>query len=322
MKVAQIGELALLEELAAWVPGGSRVLLGLGDDCAAVSLRGKALLTTDSLVEGVHFERSWASPAALGRKAFTVNASDIAAMGGAPAFALLSLGLPADFPVADLREFFRAFVAEAGACGAALVGGNLSAAPCLVISATVVGDAPYGAITRAGMRVGDELYVTGTLGDAALGLRQLRQGEACGAVVKRFLEPTARLKAGQTLARRKLATAMIDVSDGLVRDLGHLCARSGVGAVVEAWRLPLSGEYRAGVGLRDWGPALTGGEDYELLFAVPPQRARRLDRVARECGCPITRIGRVIERDRGVVVVDESGHPYEVQRAGHDHFAA
>lgn len=350
MKLRELGEFAFLDALRARVtlrvdspvrdkepgtldsrpPSGSRVLLGLGDDCAAVSLYGPTLLTTDALIEEVHFRRSWTSLRTLGHKALAVNASDIAAMGGVPTFALLSLGLPAEFSVEELNEFFDGFVAEASAYGAVLVGGNLSAAPCLMISVTLLGRAPYGMITRGGMHVGEELYVTGTLGDAALGLRLLQRGEKSGPAVERFLRPSARVQTGQLLARRKLVGGMIDVSDGLLQDLGHLCAESHVGAVVERHRLPPSNAYadpstklRTGlVAEQDWELTLTGGEDYELLFSAPVGKARSLQQVARESGCPITCIGRVVEKDRGIMVVDEAGHRCEIKGKGYDHFSS
>lgn len=337
MKLRELGEFAFLSALRARVaqrvdsavPGGPRVLLGLGDDCAAVSFSGSVLLTTDALIEEVHFRRSWTSLRTLGHKAFAVNASDIAAMGGIPTFALLSLGLPAEFSVEELDEFFDGFVAEASLCGAVLVGGNLSAAPCLMISVTLLGRVPYGMITRGGVHVGEELYVTGTLGDAALGLRLLQREERNEPAVERFLRPSARVQTGQLLAKRKLVGGMIDVSDGLLQDLGHLCAESRVGAVIEGHCLPLSKAYTALAAEQNWQVnvkqiwelALSGGEDYELLFSTPVGRARSLQRVARESGCPITRIGRVVEEDRGIVVVDEAGQPCAIKGKGYDHFS-
>jgi len=338
MKLRELGEFAFLDALRARVtrrvdssvPRGSRVLLGLGDDCAAVSLSGLTLLTTDALIEEVHFRRAWTSLRTIGHKAFAVNASDIAAMGGVPIFALLSLGLPIELSVEELNEFFDGFVAEASVYGVVLVGGNLSVASCLMISVTLLGRAPYGIITRGGMHVGEGLYVTGTLGDAALGLRLLQQGEKSGLAVERFLRPSARVRTGQLLARRKLAGGMIDVSDGLLQDLGHLCAESHVGAVIEGHCLPLSNTYTTLAAEQNWQVkvkhiwelALTGGEDYELLFSAPAGRARSLQRVARESGCPITRVGRVVEEDRGVVVVDQAGQPCEIKGKGYDHFSS
>jgi thiamine-monophosphate kinase len=244
-------------------------------------------------------------------------------MGGEPTFALLSLGVPQGCEVEDLDAFFDGFVRAAGACGAALVGGNMSAAPCLVLSVTLLGRAPYGVVTRAGARVDDDLYVTGTLGDAALGLRLLQEGRddpAARALQARFLRPSARLAVGREVAARRLATAMIDVSDGLLQDLGHLCEESRVGAVVEAPALPLSPGYCALLGAEDWGMALTGGEDYELLFSAAAEHRPLTGALARGSGCAITRIGRIVPQTEGLSVRGPGGAVYTPARAGYDHF--
>jgi len=275
------------------------------------------------MIENVHFRREWTSFSVLGEKAFMVNASDIAAMGGEPTFALLSLGVPQECEVEDLDAFFDGFVRAAGACGAALIGGNMSAAPCLMLSVTLLGRAPHSVVTRGGARVGDDLYVTGTLGDAALGFRMLQEGRNTAdaqAVKARFLRPTARLAIGWEVAARGQATAMIDVSDGLLQDLGHLCEESRVGAVVEAQALPLSDAYRALLGDRDWSLALTGGEDYELLFSVSAEHRPALDAVAQSSACSITRIGRIVPQAEGLNVRGPDGRVYTPAHVGYDHF--
>jgi thiamine-monophosphate kinase len=323
MKLRDLGEFPFLHRLRGRVPADPCVLLGLGDDCAALSLSGTTLLTTDAMVEGVHFRREWTSFSALGERAFTVNASDIAAMGGEPTFALLSLGVPQECEVEDLDAFFDGFIQAAGACGAALIGGNMSAAPCLMLSVTLLGRTPHGVVTRAGARVGDDLYVTGTLGDAALGLRLLqegRDGAEARVVIARFLCPSARLTVGREVAAQRLATAMIDVSDGLLQDLGHLCEESHVGAVVEAPALPLSPGYRALLGPEDWSLSLTGGEDYELLFSAAAEHRAVIKALARTSGCAITRIGRVVPQAQGLSVRGPDGAAYTPARAGYDHF--
>src|SRR5262245_35765516 len=176
MKLRDLGEFPFLRRLRERVPTDARVLLGIGDDCAALTLPGTTVLTTDAMIENVHFRREWISFRLLGEKAFVVNASDIAAMGGEPTFALLNLGVPQDEEVEDLDAFFAGFVRAAKSCCASLVGGNMSAAPCLMISVTLLGHAAHGVITRAHAQLGDDVYVTGTLGDAALGLRMLEEG--------------------------------------------------------------------------------------------------------------------------------------------------
>lgn len=323
MKLRDLGEFPFLRRLRSRVPADPQVLLGLGDDCAAVALSGTTLLTTDAMIENVHFRREWASFAVLGEKAFSVNASDIAAMGGEPTFALLSLGVPQECEVEDLDAFFAGFVQAAGACGAALIGGNMSAAPCLMFSVTLLGRAPHKVLTRAGAQVGDDLYVTGTLGDAALGLQMLQEGRNSNeaqTVKDRFLRPTVRLTVGYEAAAHGLATAMIDVSDGLLQDLGHLCEESRVGAVVDAHALPLSHAYRVLLGESDWSLALTGGEDYELLFSAAVELRTAIEALAQKSECPITRIGRVVPQTEGLSVRGPDGAPYTPVHAGYDHF--
>jgi len=311
-----VGEFGLLAGLLPTLPGGADVVLGPGDDCAVVAVgRARLLVTVDALVEGVHFRRGWLAPPALGRKAFAVNASDIAAMGGAPRWCVAQLAAPPRTPAAAVTAIARGIAAAAAAVGATLVGGNLSRAAELSVAVTLIGAAPRRPVTRAGARPGDVLYVTGRLGDAALAVRALRRGRApTPAAMARFRTPPSRLVAGAALARGRLAAAMIDVSDGLLQDLGHLCDASGVGARIELARLPCSAAVRrAGLEL-----ALRGGEDYELLFAVPPRRAAALARAA--LGCPITRIGVCTPAAAGVHVVDAGGHVLGAGARGHDHF--
>ena len=316
--IAETGEFGLLGRLLPTLPGASDVILGPGDDCAVVdSGSGRLLVTVDALVEGVHFEAGWLTAAQLGRKAFLVNASDIAAMGGAPRWCVLQVAAPPSTPAADLAALTRAVAAAASAAGASLVGGNLSRARELSVTVALIGDAPRRPITRRGARPGDLLYVTGALGEAALGLRELRRdAHAGGPAVRRFRQPPMRLRAAALLARAGLASAMIDVSDGLVQDLRHLCAASRVGARIALDRIPVPPRvHRAGPML-----ALTGGEDYELLCAVPARHQRRVDRLAARFGCPFTCIGSCAPSRAGVRVVDARGSTVPVI-GGHDHFA-
>lgn len=323
MKLCDLGEFPFLRRLQQRVPRDARVQLGIGDDCAALSLLGTTLLTTDTLVENVHFRREWTTFALLGEKSFAVNASDISAMGGDPTFALLSLSVPQDTEVEDLDAFFDGFLRAAGASHTSLIGGNMSAAPCWMIAVTVLGHAPHGIILRSGAHIGDDVYVTGTLGDAALGLRVLQQGQS-GAPAEeakaRFRCPTSRLKISQSLAAQHLATAMIDVSDGLLQDLGHICEASRVGAEIEGERLPLSSSYRALRGERDWSLALTGGEDYELLFTAPMEQRAAITDLIHAVSAPITRIGRITAYAQGICVRAADGSVYTPTQAGYDHF--
>ena len=323
MKLRDLGEFPFLRRLRERVPTDTRVLLNIGDDCAALSLSGTTVVTTDALIENVHFRREWGSFFQLGEKAFATSASDIAAMGGEPMFALLSLGVPQDDEVEELENFFDGFLHGADVCGAALVGGNMSAAPCFMISVTLLGHAPDGVIARDGARIGDDLYVSGTLGDARLGLRMLQEGrdDAEARVVKgRFLTPPARVTIGRAIAAQKLTSAMIDVSDGLVQDLGHLCEESRVGAVIDAPFLPLSSAYRAIVGEHEWELALTGGEDYELLFTAPVESRAAIADLAKQQKCPITCIGGIVALTEGIRVNGVGGVAYPFEKEGYDHF--
>jgi thiamine-monophosphate kinase len=259
----------------------------------------------------------------LGEKAFAINASDIIAMGGTPTFALLSLGVPQETEVEDLDAFFNGFLRAAGDCGATLIGGNMSAAPCLMISVTLMGQTSHGVITRAGAKLGDDIYVTGTLGDAALGLRMLQEGRSdsfAENVKGRFLCPTIRFSVSRELAARHLVHAMIDVSDGLLQDLGHLCAASHVGAVVDAPALPLSLAYQTMLGKNHWKTALTDGEDYELLFTAAPEQRETIVQLAQTSRCPITPIGHIVSRSEGLTVRGQDGLPLTLTRSGFDHF--
>lgn len=330
MTIRDVGEFAFLRRLRARLPNAchaAQVRLDVGDDCAALALPGTTVLTTDALIEGVHFRTGWAPFDVLGRKAFAVNASDVAAMGGAPTFALLNLGVPPATPAEALDALFDGFIAAAGDHRASLVGGNLSMAPQLTIAVTLLGRVASGLVTRAGARPGDDLYVSGTVGDAALGLRLLTDGTgsdtnsaAVHGLTARFLQPTARVSVGCALANRRLATAMIDVSDGLLQDLGHLCEASHVGALVETNRLPLSDAYGTVAG-SDCTPALTGGEDYELLFSAPRAARPALQNMAGAHGCALTRIGRVQPQDDGVRVALPDGVRPAAEFSGFDHFA-
>lgn len=326
MKLDALGEFGLIGRIAQAVRSRADVLTGIGDDAAVIlTTPGTVLLTTtDMLVEGIHFDLSLTSPRHLGYKSLAVNLSDIAAMGGVPRHCYLALALPPQLSVEFVDGFMAGLLELADAHDVVLAGGDTCAsAGGLVVSLTVVGEQrPDRVIGRHGARPGDELFVTGTLGDSSLGLRLLRKGIRDGLPVMRHLAPAPRLREGQLLADYGLASAMIDISDGLAADLGHLCRRSGVGARVELDSLPLSRQFREaladeGESLRDL--PLSGGEDYELLFTVPAVRSDELLARFDEAGCPVTRIGTVIDGD--VLLLAPNGESYVPGRNGFDHFA-
>jgi len=302
-------------------------MLGIGDDAAWVKGKGCSyLVTADLLLEGVHFQLQWTSLYDLGYKSLAVNLSDIAAMGGLPAYLLLSLGIPTTFSAEDVDEFYRGISSLAAKTGVSLIGGDTTAAGSLLISACVIGHAVSPPVARSGARVGDDIYVTGTLGDSALGLdllmkrRAVKSNRAVAYLLSRHRLPTPRLKAGALLSKEKLAKAMIDVSDGLLQDLGHLCDASGVGAVVSEPSLPLSPAYRAIAANDAKRYAVNGGEDYELLFCVRRQDRSRLEKLKPRFDVPITRIGWCVEARQGVKIIDAQRRPLRLTARGHDHF--
>ncbi len=304
-------------------PARDDVRLGVGDDAAVLAPPpGQELVvTSDILVSGVHFLPD-ADPAALGHKALAVNLSDLAAMGAEPAWFLLNLALPA----ADedwLAGFSKGLFALAERYRVQLVGGDTSRAPQTVIAIEAHGFVPPGAaLTRAGARPGDRIFVTGPLGDAGLALRQ-RLGKLkltppeLAAAAERLDRPQPQVEAG--LALRGIASAAIDISDGLVADLGHILERSRVGARIELARLPLSVIYRAHIRKLRWDVALANGDDYELCFTVPPANLSALEALKpRFPG--IAEIG-TVEQAAGLRILDRHGKPYAPKIAGHDHFA-
>jgi thiamine-monophosphate kinase len=327
MKLSQLGEFGLIDNIRRAVPKERSVRLGIGDDAAWIESPSASLLVTaDLLLEGVHFNLKWTSLFDLGHKSLAVNLSDIAAMGGVPAYAVVSLGVPAHFRSEHVDEFYRGMTRLARGCRVTLVGGDTSAAKSLLISVALLGYAPHRPIARSGARIGDDIYVTGTLGDAALALKLLRSNSpalrhpAAAFLLTRHHRPMARCRAGFVLARRKLAAAMIDLSDGLLQDLGHICNASGIGAVLWEENLPLSHAYHMLAGKAGSRWALSGGEDYELLFCARRGRRPAIQAVARQAGVPITRIGSCVAKARGVTVLDPIGRPLRVLARGHDHF--
>lgn len=316
-RLQDVGEHAWLTRLTARLaaaPADRRVVVGPGDDTAVVRLgRRPVLLTTDALCEGVHFRIGWTTAAGLGRRAFAVNASDLAAMGGVPTLALLAIEAPGRTPAVYLDALVRGFATAARRHGARLVGGNLVAGPHLAITVTLLGEAPGRVVTRRGARPGDGLYLTGTLGGAGLAVHHLAAGRRT-----RWPLPPSRLRAGRVLAT--VAGAMIDVSDGLVQDLGHLCRASGVGAEIELARVPVAAACRRALGPRAAAFAVTAGEDYELLLAMPRRRVRALTRLMPRLACRLTRIGRVTAGPPAVRVLDAQRQVLRLERAGFDHF--
>lgn len=322
-----VGEFRLIEQLAERARGSEAVLLGIGDDAAVLAPSAShTVVTCDTMVEGVHFRWDLMTPREIGRKLLSVNLSDVAAMGGRPTFALLMMSLPGDLPRAAFEGIRDGFMATADEFEVALVGGDTTRTDGpVVLSVTLHGEVPFGALLRSGAQVGDRVCVTGALGESALGLRLLLERPALRSahplVVGRHVDPTPRLAQGLAAARDGLATAAIDLSDGLVQDAGHVARRSGVALRIELARVPVSDAFRAAaaaLGLSDTLTALVaGGEDYELLLTIPQDRKPP----AAIDGVPLTEIGQVVEGPVGeVILMAPEGGILSLQQKGWDHF--
>ncbi len=330
--VADLGERGLIARITAVVPPApAAVVVGVGDDAAVVEPdRGKlTVATTDALVERVHFDRAWCSPADVGHKALAVNLSDLAAMGAQPRHALLSLALPAACPAPDVDAMLESLLALAGRCRTALIGGNVTLSPGpLVVGVTAVGSVGRRRVlTRGGARPGDVLYVSGRIGAAAAGLAALR-GERGGGppapdgCLARRRRPEPRVRLGMALGRNRAARACIDLSDGLADAVRQLAAASGVGARIEADALPIDPQARAWFDAAGTDPivaALAGGEDYELAFTAPPAFRGRLRHVRRAIrGLPITAVGVMTKEREARLHRNGADEPLP---AGFEHFA-
>jgi len=325
----EIGEFGLINRIRKWITSSNPSLLqGIGDDVAVIEMGMKSLLvTTDILIEGIHFNRSWIDPYQLGRKALAVNLSDIASMGGTPKYFLISIGLPKNLPLPFVSSFYRGLKMEAKQFRVELIGGDTSLSQKIVINICLLGEEKkQNLLFRKGARVGDDLFVSGTLGDAALGLKILQErGKIKGTegLINKHLSPCPRVELGQTIAKHHWATAMIDVSDGLLIDTSHLLEESGVGARVWEDRIPLSRLYRKWVHSFSKDPfqfALSGGEDYELLFTAPGKMGKRISSLSHSLKIPITRIGKILPQKEGLRMIGKDGKKYSPSCLGFEHF--
>jgi thiamine-monophosphate kinase len=313
-------EFALIDRIRRRAASRDDVVLGIGDDAAILRMPPgcELVVTTDSLNVGVHFPRETRADD-VGWKALAVNLSDLAAMGADPAWCTLSLTLP-DADAAWVDAFLDGFLALAGSHAVALVGGDTTRGP-LAVSVTAHGTLPCGsALRRDAARADDDIWVTGWLGDAAAALSQWRSGGECDAALRARLDrPTPRIGIGRDL--RGVAHACIDVSDGLLADLGHVLRASGVGATLQADQLPVSPALGRQVDAsRRLTQQLIGGDDYELCFSAPVAQRARIEAMGARHATPITRIG-VVEASSGLRVLDAHGGPVISRASGWDHFA-
>lgn len=329
--IGSLGEFGLIERLSQGLEVRPGIRLGIGDDCALLDSLSAPMVTADALVEGVHFRLDWMSPFQLGRKSMLVNVSDVVAMGGDPVAAFVCLALPRGTSPSVIDELYAGMESVAAESEFSVVGGDtVSSLGGLMISVTLVGETlPGGPILRSGAHPGDVLVVTGTLGDSAAGLAMLLNSSNPTSLpggdylLERHFNPAVR----QPFMSRLLSEipgavhAGLDLSDGLAGDGGHLARRSGLKAIIEAEKLPLSQPCRdlaerLATSALDW--ALSGGEDYELLLAVEPGAVDGAGAVAEACGISLTVIGRC-EAGRGEVEVLLNGRPYE-SGGGYTHF--
>jgi len=311
-------EKSLIARLRKRAPSGGAVITGIGDDAAVLRIprSHQALVTTDFSLEGIHFRREWHPPEVIGHRSLTRGLSDIAAMGGQPIAAFLSLALPPSLPQAWVDRFLNGLLKLAKTFKVSLAGGDTSESPAgVLIDIVVVGSVARGqAILRSAARAEDRIYVTGTLGGSAAALsllcsgRKLREGD-----FPQHFRPMPRIPVGRILGRKAIPSAMIDLSDGLSSDLAHICSESGVGAEIETEAIPVA---RWGKPVTPVDPkfVLHGGEDYELLFTAPP--GRRVPR--RIAGIPITAIGH-IRTKRGIFLMTQ-GKRVELTPQGWQHF--
>jgi len=314
---------------------GARVVQGIGDDSAVVRPpSGQDLLyTSDLLAEGIHFRRNTITATDLGYKAAVANLSDIAAMGGTPEYILAAIAIPRDYNASTIVRIYSGLMQACRPYGVRLIGGDTSSsAGGMFLSIMVTGRIARGrALTRGGARVGDLIYVTGTLGDSLAGLQLLkdvsgtrRLSRAARAfLVARHRRPSPRIDTGKMLIRHRLASASIDLSDGLSGDLSHICTESAVGAEIEATSLPISPACRAFAEAKATTAAhlaLQGGEDYELLFTVPPSAQTKVERLGRKADCRWTCIGVIRPHSFGLRLRTKDGMLRPVSVTSYRHF--
>lgn len=336
MQIKELGELNLIKKLLKqFETSNPDVIKGIGDDAAVTRLdeKRRLLLTTDMLVEDVHFSLSYTSAYVLGKKAVSVSLSDIAAMGGTPKFLLTSIAIPKNTSTDFIDLFYKGVRERIDEFDVALIGGNTSASPDkIVIEAIVIGEAlNEDVVFRSGASTGDIIYATGFLGDSSLGL-DIWKNRGGKSITDHFMrdamlehiDPAPRVKEGKLIAEKKLATAMIDISDGLMLDLRHIAEESNVGAKVYSANIPLSTAMKRRIIDKpdDIMFSLTGGEDYELLFTAMPENKEKIQELSKEINLPITQIGEIVSKEQGIKVFDKDWVEMKIETEGFEHFKA
>ncbi len=330
MDLRELGEGGLIRYLRKKITHlPQKALVGIGDDAAVLPLSAEKVLlfTTDTLVEGVHFQWKYTPAYHLGWKSLAVNLSDIAAMGGRPTYALINLGIPIQSSLSLIEELYRGLEDAASLGEVEIVGGDTVGSQHFFINISLLGESEKDKfLLRKGAKEGDSIYVTGTLGDSAAGLLCLKgktgqvESKLKDELSLRHLLPTPRIREGRKIAGLASATAMIDVSDGLASDLGWIIEESGVGAAIYQDKIPLSPtvvQLSEQLKISPWKWALSGGEDYELLFTVSEGRNQIPEDVL---DFPVTRIGVILPRQEGLVIIGPEGKKKRLRREGYDHF--
>lgn len=337
--LSELGEFQLIQSIARGFPSrGLPPLIGIGDDAAILSNPSPAhlVISTDLLIEGVHFSRVTASLYDIGYKAAVANLSDVAAMGAIPTYILVAVAIPSHLKYRDWKELYRGLSVPCKAHGVQLVGGDTSASrSALFLAITILGKVePNRGLTRSGAKEGEIIYVSGSLGNSAAGLACLTghlsqskhsiRGQPIKFLTRRHLRPTPRIELGRLLSSHRLASAALDLSDGLSGDLWHLCKQSRVGALIQEASLPISRHLKAYAAQRNVDPltwALHGGEEYELLFTVPSKKQRRLELAAKQRRISVTPIGVITSRRSGLRIAHQDGTIQTLLPQSYVHFS-
>jgi len=306
-----------------------KVTLGIGDDCAAVSFTPghMVLVTTDTQVEGTHFNNADITPRTLGRKSVAVSVSDIAAMGGVPRYLVISAGFPGNLDEKYLNSIIQGFIDAEAEFDVKVIGGNLSTSKAIFIDVTALGEVSKEyLVERKGATPGDLIFVTGTLGDSSLGFKIIQENPVTDKgkeyLVGRHTTPHPRLSLGKMLADENLATSMIDISDGLMLDLSRISVDYGCGAEIFLEKLPLSEAYvnnSSDYSNNFYDLALSGGEDYDLLFTSEPANIEKIRNLAHKTDISISKIGRITNNPE-IVLLDMKGEKIEIENKGYVHF--
>jgi thiamine-monophosphate kinase len=333
--ISEIGEFGLIERIKKLVPKASEdnILMGIGDDTAIIKITAEKwlLATCDIQIEDTHFRIRRGSPYQIGRRAMTVNLSDIASMGGKPTYALISAGLPPDLKTENFDDLFKGMSDALAEHSAFIIGGNLAhISDKLIIDVFLLGEiSPDQILLRSGARPDDRIFVTGTLGASAAGFYVLENyqkdyPEKFTHLVRSHLEPVARIEAGMAIAKSGYATSMIDISDGLAGDLKHICESSNVGAEIFSGNIPFPeriDELADYISKSKLDLALHGGEDYELLFTMQPDTPSQIiKKIATESETNITEVGRIVSMEEGYNIITAENQRLPLKPKGWDHF--